>query len=97
MSILSASRPSTKPIRRREPRPLTVAMTIVIDGRSYDVAPVAPAPGAVCSFRFTKLAAAEKVYDVDEHATGAECSCRRRTDRPLLVRVYSEIAPTVLT
>lgn len=57
------------------PKPLVVAMVVTIDGTRYDVAPVAPGPPRRRAFRFVKLARVEAVYDVDESATGATCTC----------------------
>lgn len=63
-----------KPVNAKS-RPLAVALTLTINGQSYDVTPLAHAPGSTRSYRLAKVGGDEAVYDVDAYADRVECSC----------------------
>ncbi len=76
MSTLLSPARSTKPIRRREPaRALDVSLVLTINGQSYDVSPVAHAPGALKSYRLAKVAGDLAVYDLDAFGDRVACTC----------------------
>ncbi len=67
---------STRPRVNAKSRPLTVEMVLTINGQTYDVEPMAHAPGALKSYRLAKrLGGDSAVYDLDAHADRIVCTC----------------------
>src|SRR4051794_20117916 len=71
MATSTATRRSVKTTR-----PLTVELTIAINGQAYHVEPIAPGPDNTRAYRLIKRGADETVYDVCQTAAGlVECDC----------------------
>jgi hypothetical protein len=56
-------------------RPLTVELTLTINGQAYHVEPIAHAPGGAKSYRLAKHSGDGATYDLDAFADRVECSC----------------------
>ena len=73
MTSLLAPRPASN--AKSSARPLDVSLLLTINGQSYEVTPLAHAPGGARSFRLAKVGGDDAVYDLDAFADRIECSC----------------------
>src|SRR4051812_26305950 len=72
MSTITAPSPRVN----RKSRPITVELTLTINGVAYVVMPIAPGPDNVKAYRLVKHGAGETVYDVAQTTAGlVECDC----------------------
>src|SRR4051812_4369650 len=72
MSILTSPSPRVN----GKSRPLTVELTLTINGTAYHVEPIAPGPDNTRAYRLVKRGSDEAVYDVCRTAAGlVECDC----------------------
>jgi hypothetical protein len=71
MSTITAPRPRVN----AKSRPLTVTLTMEINGAAYRVELIANAPGALKSYRLAKAGGDAAVYDVNAFADRVVCTC----------------------